>query len=693
MAGTTSAVIDFTADDSDVMASIRQIRMGVNKLAANTRSAFQKVSSTLANVTVALFGVRAAVNSVTSAFQPFTEMQDTAARLAPLIGSLENANELCRTLQREAARGNETFEQLASVAQRLSSVFSSTETVEVWVRAFNNLASVAGVDMTSSVEAFVRAIASGGQGMTEFLNLLSGRGIDIYGVLSQQLNASAEEIKRFATEGSLSLEAVQTALLSIATGTGEVAQAADAVSETFSGKLASAIAEFRIALADALEPAADALIPLIENAAALTEAFGPLIAVVSEFLSSCDGLVAVCAVLAITLSRRLGTAILGYIASINGATVSTIAHTVASGACTVAVNLLSAAVRGLKVALVGLLAATGIGIAIWALGEAAAWAAGKIGELIGASDDASEASDAAAQKAIASTEAVERAKEAAAEADKRRQEAAEKRAREAAQREHDRAVERTAELKKSLNEDEFRSALNAIEDGDRKIGEILNHVNAESADALEKELSALRAKEMLNDTEIARTRELYNAKKQIAEIEKRISDEKRVAAAQEEEEQRRRNMTIEQIREEAAAELEILRRRSVGDETGASRLERERTVRNEIMDLQSKGMSYDEAYTIASLRDRYSYRASARNRTVSAQEAADLIRARSEADRSGPAYNPEFFRASSGLNVGYAIGGNAAQSTIMAQSVQIQSESRDYLKRIAEARESAARLA
>ena len=714
MAGSVSATIDFTADNSAVLTSIRTIQRNVAQLAASSRTAFQKIAATVANVTVSIYGVRSAVNSVMTAFQPFTEMETAAARLASFVGGIGEAADLCRDLQREAALGAENFSQLSSAAQRLSSVFSSTETIELWVRAFNNLSAAAGVDMTSAVEAFVRMLSSGGQGASELINLLAGRGINLYDVLSQQLGASAEEIRKFATEGSLSLEQVQSAILSVAVGTGEFAGAAEALGDTFSGRVSVALTEFKLALADAIEPAAEALIPLIENVAALAEVFGPLLVVAAQFLSSCDGLVAICTLLAVTLTRKLGVSILAHTASLSGATVATIAHTVASGACTVAVNLLAAAFRGLKVALVGLMAATGIGVIIWALGEAIAWVAEKIISYVKGTDEAGDATEVMAQKTVDSTKAIERAKEEAEAADKRRQEAVAKRQREAAQREHDLAVERTRELKKSLSEDEFRDALAAIEDGDRKIAEILDHVNAESADALDAELSALRAKDLLTGEEIARTRELYNAKKQIADIEKRIVDEKRAAAAQEEEERRRRSMTVEQIREEAAAELEILRRRSVGDETGANRLERERAVRNEIADLQAKGMNYDEAYTIASLRDRYNYRAAARNRTVSAQDAAELLKARAAADRAGPDYNADFFRAQTGvdaesdfasqrftdasaaasrLNVIHAIGGPIAQGAIMAQSVQIQSESRDYLKRIAEARESAARLA
>lgn len=71
--------------------------------------------------------------------EQFSRFEDAATRLAPLVGGLENAKELCAQLRDEAANGTMSFEQLASVAGRLATVFSETAEVygphvsEAWV--------------------------------------------------------------------------------------------------------------------------------------------------------------------------------------------------------------------------------------------------------------------------------------------------------------------------------------------------------------------------------------------------------------------------------------------------------------------------------------------------------------------------------------------------------------------------------
>lgn len=71
--------------------------------------------------------------------EQFSRFEDAATRLAPLVGGLENAKELCAQLRDEAANGTMSFEQLASVAGRLATVFSDAAEVygphvsEAWV--------------------------------------------------------------------------------------------------------------------------------------------------------------------------------------------------------------------------------------------------------------------------------------------------------------------------------------------------------------------------------------------------------------------------------------------------------------------------------------------------------------------------------------------------------------------------------
>lgn len=93
--------------------------------------------------------------------EQFSRFEDAATRLAPLVGGLENAKELCAQLRDEAANGTMSFEQLASVAGRLATVFSDASEIRTWATAFHDLAAGTGLDVNELVGNFVKSRASG----------------------------------------------------------------------------------------------------------------------------------------------------------------------------------------------------------------------------------------------------------------------------------------------------------------------------------------------------------------------------------------------------------------------------------------------------------------------------------------------------------------------------------------------------
>lgn len=76
----------------------------------------------IASLTVAFHGMRRIVELFSSAWSQAARFEDAATRLAPLIGGLEQSKTLCGELRDQAANGTQSFEQLASVASKLSAV-------------------------------------------------------------------------------------------------------------------------------------------------------------------------------------------------------------------------------------------------------------------------------------------------------------------------------------------------------------------------------------------------------------------------------------------------------------------------------------------------------------------------------------------------------------------------------------------
>lgn len=89
--------------------------------------------------------MRRIVELFSSAWSQAARFEDAATRLAPLIGGLEQSKSLCEELRDQAANGTQSFEQLASVAGRLASVFKSTDNVRRWTKAFHDISAGTGV--------------------------------------------------------------------------------------------------------------------------------------------------------------------------------------------------------------------------------------------------------------------------------------------------------------------------------------------------------------------------------------------------------------------------------------------------------------------------------------------------------------------------------------------------------------------
>ncbi|MGF0068482.1 DUF6150 family protein [Candidatus Spyradosoma sp. SGI.093] len=86
-----------------------------------------------------------------SAWSQAARFEDAATRLAPLIGGLEQSKALCEELRDQAANGTQSFEQLASVAGRLASVFKSTDNVRRWTKAFHDISAGTGFALAEVV--------------------------------------------------------------------------------------------------------------------------------------------------------------------------------------------------------------------------------------------------------------------------------------------------------------------------------------------------------------------------------------------------------------------------------------------------------------------------------------------------------------------------------------------------------------
>ena len=263
------------------------------EIARNTRTRWAEMAT---GVNQALAVAQRAAAVLGGAWRDVAVFGDVAQRLAPVVGGLDRARELADALRGEAANGTESFERLASVAQRLTSVFSDVDSVKRWTSAFHNLAAGTGLDVDELVGNFVRSRASG-RFEAGFLDMFAQKGVNVYAPLARELGMAEAELRKAAAAGTLAFGEVEKAILACAEGTGVFAGQAEAMSSTVGGSVRTLAANWRIAAAKFAEPVAEALLPLVrmlsdfavkagEVAGALGGVFGGIAGVIADAVAS-----------------------------------------------------------------------------------------------------------------------------------------------------------------------------------------------------------------------------------------------------------------------------------------------------------------------------------------------------------------------------------------------------------------------
>ncbi|MCD8301769.1 MAG: tape measure protein, partial [Prevotellaceae bacterium] len=279
-----SVNVEFNADASNLNAAIASVRVNMANMAESTKSALLNAQS-VANV-VALkianameAAAKAVASAVTdamaTAWTQAARFEDASVRLAPFVGGLKNARDVCESLRREAANGVMSFEDLAGVAGKLSTVFSNTSDVKKWTSAFHDLAAGTGINVETLVEQFVKSKA-GGTVSTNFLDVFARKGVNIFAVLAQNIGTTENAIKEMAKNGEISLAQLEGALTALTSAGGQFAGMAKKMSSTAQGSLNSLKANFDIVLAKLAEPVAEAITPALQRIAAMFGNVAPL---------------------------------------------------------------------------------------------------------------------------------------------------------------------------------------------------------------------------------------------------------------------------------------------------------------------------------------------------------------------------------------------------------------------------------
>lgn len=224
----------------------------------------EKSTTILNSFRIVTATISTAANAIRSPLAEFSRFEDTATRLAPLVGGLEAAKQLCEELRDEAANGTMSFKQLTSVAGRLSTVFSNSADVKTWTTAFHDLSAGAGLDVNELVGNFVKSKSSE-RFEAGLMDMFAQKDVNIFPELEKQTGVAETELRKMAAAGTLSFAEVEKAILAVSTGTGQFAGQASKMSDTFGGSVGTMIAHWKILLAEFAKPIAETVTPWIQD--------------------------------------------------------------------------------------------------------------------------------------------------------------------------------------------------------------------------------------------------------------------------------------------------------------------------------------------------------------------------------------------------------------------------------------------
>ena len=214
--------IKFGAKIDDLQQAMNDVRKTVNETVNHVKKKWASWSDIIATIRNSFRIAQVTAQQLSAPLREFSRFEDAATRLAPLVGGLEAAKILCAQLRDEAANGTMSFEQLASVAGRLSTVFKNPADVQKWTTIFHNISAGTGLDINELIGNFTKLKAAG-RVTGEFPEMFAQKGVNIFGELEKQTGKSATELRKMATAGTLSFSEIEKALEAVATGTGQFA--------------------------------------------------------------------------------------------------------------------------------------------------------------------------------------------------------------------------------------------------------------------------------------------------------------------------------------------------------------------------------------------------------------------------------------------------------------------------------------
>ena len=363
----------------------------------------------IGKVFMGALGLGAAAKSITRAFSAFTEpaaeLENVATSLGVVMGNAEAAERLASSLQRMATNGVVGMDDLHASARALSNVFQDDAVIAHYVGRLADLAAGSKIPAARLGELVARMEDMGKAKLTE----LSNAGIPIFEALASVLGKSTEEVVKMSSAGKISCSALLAAFEELTDAGGRYYRLNSEMSNTTSGSWDTLKASITECMAALGEPINDSIRPVLQDLAVWVQENKDSISALGK------GIINVCTsvhtltiglgILAATMRGQVVASMAKMVAAFKPAMVGIrnfrMAWTLTGSFWSATWAGMVVTARAASVAIKGALISTGIGILVWAIGEAVAWCAEQFSD----AEDAAKDMGAAAEDAAKSTEA------------------------------------------------------------------------------------------------------------------------------------------------------------------------------------------------------------------------------------------------------------------------------------------------
>ena len=464
------------------------IRVGADTTAFTTQMAGLENGITeklekIGNAFMGALGLKAAAQSIASSFSAFTqpaaELENVATSLGVVMGNAEAAERLTGSLQRLATNGVVSFDELHRSARALTNVFQDDAVISHYVSRLADIAAGADIPASRLAELIARMEDMGKAELTELAN----KGVPIFEALAEVMGKSTAEVIKLSGEGKIGCSDLLAAFEKLTDAGGRYYQLNAKMSNTTQGSWDTLKASITECMAALGEPINDELRPMLQELATwVQENKASISAVGKGIVKVCTNVHTLTITLGILAATMRGTMTAGMMRMaagfkpiMAGLRSFRMAAALTGSYWQATMAGMAVATRAAALAMKGALISTGIGAAVWLIGEGIAWCVEKFSD----GEDAARDMEAAAEDAAAATnealEASRREMELREEANRKEQERTQQMAEQArlAQEAADAEKERlrtVAEMARARRDNDFEREMDAL----REIPEELN---------------------------------------------------------------------------------------------------------------------------------------------------------------------------------------------------------------------------